>query len=301
MLNIGYFKGQPTDYVIKYSGGSVASEGPGLAFYFWQHKTQIVAVPTASADASFVFNEVAGNFQTVTIQGQLTYRIVNPKVVAERLNFAVDPVRRAFLSKDPEQLAQRIINLVQMETRRQVLERPLEDALRETQAIAAGVLERVQKGNLLQNMGVELLNVYILAAKPTPEVGKALEAEHRENLLRRADQAIYARRAAAVEEERKIKENQLASDIALEEGRRKFIDLQGENATQEAENRGKALEKEASYQAKALAMQLGSYKGFDAKTILALGIKDLGANAARVGSLNITTELLAGLLDAKHG
>lgn len=301
MLNIGYFKGQPTDYVIKYSGGAITSEGPGLAFYFWQHKTQIVAVPTASADASFVFNEVAGNFQAVTIQGQLTYRIVNPKVVAERLNFSVDPVRRTFISKDPEQLAQRIINLVQMETRRQVLERPLENALRDTQAIAAGVLERVQKGNLLQNMGVELLNVYILAAKPTPEVGKALEAEHRETLLRRADQAIYARRAAAVEEERKIKENQLASDIALEEGRKKFIDLQGENATQEAENRGKALEKEASYQAKALSMQLDSYKGLDARTILALGLKDLGANASRVGNLNITTELLAGLLDAKNG
>lgn len=301
MLNIGYFKGQPTEYIIKYSAGAIADEGPGLAFYYWRHKTQIVAVPTASADASFVFNEVAGNFQAVTIQGQLTYRIVSPKVVASRLNFAVDPARRTFLSKDPDQLAQRIINLVQMETRRQVLERPLEDALRDTQTIAAGVLERVQKGALLQQMGVELLNVYILSAKPTPEVGKALEAEHRESLLRRADQAIYARRAAAVEEERKIKENQLASDIALEEGRKKFIDLQGENASLEAENRGKALEKEASHQAKALSMQLDSYKGLDAKTILALGFKELGANAARVGSLNITTELLAGILDAKNG
>ena len=68
-----------------------------------------------------------------------------------------------------------------------------------------------------------------MAAKPTPEVGQALEAEYRETLLRKADEAIYARRAAAVQEERKIKENELSREIALEEQKKKLIDLQGEN------------------------------------------------------------------------
>ena len=76
-------------------------------------------------------------------------------------------------------------------------------------------------------LGAELLNVYFISAKPTPEVAKALEADYRETLLRKADMAIYARRAAAVEEERKIKENELNTEIALEEQRRRLIDLQG--------------------------------------------------------------------------
>ena len=71
-------------------------------------------------------------------------------------------------------------------------------------------------------------------------MAKALEAEYRETLLRKADMAISARRAAAVEEERKIKENELNTEITLEEQRRQLIDLQGSNELQEATNRGKA-------------------------------------------------------------
>ena len=78
-------------------------------------------------------------------------------------------------------------------------------------------------------MGTELLSVYFVAVKPTPEVAKALEADYRETLLRKADMAIYARRAAAVEEERKIKENELNTEITLEEQRQKLVDLQGQN------------------------------------------------------------------------
>jgi hypothetical protein len=49
--------------------------------------------------------------------------------------------------------------------------------------------------------------------------------------------AISAHRVVAVEEERKIKENELNTEITLEEQRRRLIDLQGENAFREAESR----------------------------------------------------------------
>ena len=67
MLNIGYFKLQPNEFIIKYASGRVAREGQGLAFFYWKHNTQVVAVPTSSVDANLVFNEVTRNFQSVTI------------------------------------------------------------------------------------------------------------------------------------------------------------------------------------------------------------------------------------------
>ena len=94
MLNIGYFKAQPTEYIIKYASGRVAREGQGLAFFYLRHNTQVVAVPTSSVDANLVFNEVTSNFQAVTIQGQFTYRIHDPKRAAELLNFTMDPRTR---------------------------------------------------------------------------------------------------------------------------------------------------------------------------------------------------------------
>jgi regulator of protease activity HflC (stomatin/prohibitin superfamily) len=298
MFNIGFFKGQATEHVIKYVGGRVAKEGAGLAFYYLKHNTQIVAIPTSSTDANFVFNEVTNNFQAVTIQGQFTYRIHNPTQAASLLNFTIDPHTRAYVSNDPERLPQRIANIIQMETRGEIQRRSLEETLRDSQTIAAGALGRIRDGALLEPMGVELLSVYFLSAKPTPEVAKALEAEYRETLLRKADEAIYARRAAAVEEERKIKENELNTEITLEQRRQQLIELQGSNTLQEAEHRGKALELEADYKSKAMGMELAVYQTLDPRVLLALAMRELGQNAGNIGNLTITSEILAALLNA---
>src|SRR5205823_2592583 len=159
----------------------------------------------------------------------------------------------------------------------------LEEALGQYETIAANVQTRIKGGALLEPLGAELLNVYFVSAKPTPEVGKALEAGYRETLLRKADEAIYARRAAAVEEERKIKENELNTEITLEERRRLLIELSGENALREADNRGRALEREAESKAKAKERELLVYKTMEPRAILALAMNELGQNAGQIG------------------
>ena len=293
----GYYKGQPNDHIIKFAGGRVVREGDGISFFYLVHNTTIAAVPTTSRDVNFVFNEITNSFQPVTIQGQCTYRITNARLAASLLNFTVDVWKGQYLTDDPDKIPQRITNIIQMETRSEIQRRSLEDTLAQTESIAASVLNRIREGRLLDPVGVELISIYIVAAKPTPEVGKALEAQYRETLLRRADEAIYARRAAAVEEERKIKENELSTDITLEQRRRELIDLQGANTLQEAEFRGQALVQEGDYRATATERELSAYKGQDPRLILALALKELGANAGNIGNLTITTEMLSGLLN----
>jgi regulator of protease activity HflC (stomatin/prohibitin superfamily) len=297
MFGIGYFKGQPTDYIQRYSTGTVRREGLGLAFYYWRFNTQIVAVPTTARDADFVFNEITSNFQEVTVQGQLTYRIREPKKAAQLLNLRIDPDRYTYVSDDLNALAQKISNVVRIETRSEVEKRTLADVLRDSRSIAREVEQRVREAAVLDPLGVELLSVFFLSARPTPEVAKALEAEYREALMRRADEAIYARRGAAVDEERKIKEKQLESDKALEQQRQTLIDLQGANALKEAENCGLALEKEAQYRARSAEMDLAVVRGLEPRMLLAIALRELGRNAGKVGNLNITSELLASLLN----
>ena len=90
-----YFKGQPTDYIYRYSGGRLRGEGQAKAFYYWRYNTQVVAVPTQSQDVSFDFNELSADHQQVTIQGQATFRISEPKRAAQRFNFSIDPLTPA--------------------------------------------------------------------------------------------------------------------------------------------------------------------------------------------------------------
>lgn len=293
-----YFKGQPTDYVLRYAGGKVRAEGPGLAFFYWPYNTQVVAVPTQSLEAAFVFKELTRDYQEITLQGQATYRVRDPKSAAGQLNFRIDPIKQSYASDDPEKLGRRVTNLVQVETRAEVARRPLEEAIREATALAAAVAERVRAAPALAALGIELQTVDILSARPTPEVAKALEAEYREALLRKADEAVYARRAAAVDEEKTIKEKELASESALEEKRRGLIELQGANSIQEAEFQAQARERTSTAEARAAEKQLAVYKGLDPRALLAYAMHELGSKADQVGNLTITTEMLAGLLNA---
>jgi regulator of protease activity HflC (stomatin/prohibitin superfamily) len=297
MFGIGHFKGQPTDFIIRYSSGVMRQSGQGISFYYWHYNTQIVAIPTTSTDAHFVFKEITNNFQEVTIQGQVTYRITNPTKASELLNLRIDPETYKHVTEDLKVLAQRITNILQIETRSEVEKRSLEEMIRDSQSIASIINSRLREGTLLQSFGVELISLYFLSVRAAPEMVKAMEAEYRESLLRKADEAVYARRAAAVDEERKIKEKELSSDVALELQRKEFLILQGNNALQEAENHGVALEREAQSKAKATEMELSVLRSLEPRTLLALALRELGQNAGRVGNLTITTEMLSNLLN----
>jgi hypothetical protein len=297
MFNIRFYKGQPAEYVLKYVAGRITQEGLGRAFFYLQHNTQIVVIPTSTRDANFVFNETTNNFQAVTIQGQFTYRIYSPQQAASLLNFTFDPKRSAYVSEDPERLPQRIANIIQMETRRELQQRTLEETLRESQSIAATTRSRIQESRLLEPLGVELIDLFFVNARPTPEVARALEAQYRETLLRQADEAIYARRAAAVEEERTIKERERSTEIALEQQRQELIAMQGENAQREAEFKGQAIETLAAFQARASEQALAVYRTIDPRIVLAMAMKEVGAHAQRIGNLTITTEMMASLLN----
>src|SRR5512141_2054404 len=170
MALIAYFKGEPTEYVLVYRGGRLRRSGVALSFYYLVPSTSIVSVPTGTIDSQFILNETSGNFQAVTVQGQLTYRINDPKAIASILNYTIDPKTRAYKSNDPEKVAQRIVNEVQAQVRSELLKMTLEDALKQSASIAANVLAKIKDADVLKSIGVEVLALYIIAIKPTPEM-----------------------------------------------------------------------------------------------------------------------------------
>lgn len=286
MAWLQYFKGEPTEYILAYSNGKVFRQGAGKAFWYWRHKTSIVLVPASTTDALFVLNEATGNFQAVTLQGQITYRIAQPETIAGLLNFTINPKTRDYLSEDPEKLNQRIVNIVQTLTRKELAGLSLEDALSSAERMGRTVLTQMQQEPALAAMGVECLSLFYTSIKATPEMTKALEAEYREALQKRADQAIYARRADAVEQERKIKQNELSTSIDLEKRRQELVDLQGENSRKQAE-----------FEAEATRIKFDPYLKMDARLLTALAFRDFAGNAQKIGNLTITSEILEQLLN----
>jgi regulator of protease activity HflC (stomatin/prohibitin superfamily) len=287
---IGYYKSNPTDYVLLYQQGQVRRAGPGLAFFYWAPTSSIVSIPVSTVDVPFILNETTGNFQAVTVQGQVTYRVANPRQLAGLLNFAVDPRAHAYLSTDPDKLPQRIVNALQTHLHAELLRRALEDALREAADIAASVMTQLRAETVLAAMGVECLTLVINSIKPTPEMAKALEAEYREGLQQRADHAIYTRRAVAVEQERRIKENELNTQVTLEQKRQELVDLQGQNSNRQSE-----------YDARSNDIWLEPWRRTAPGVLLGLAFKLMGENAQHIGNLTIAPEILSALLGANAG
>ncbi|MEL6588266.1 MAG: hypothetical protein AAFY65_05075 [Pseudomonadota bacterium] len=86
----------------------------------------------------------------------------------------------------------------------------------------ASLLDRVDF-----TIGLAPVSLRIAALAPSPEVSRALEGPTFGRLQQKADEAMFARRALAVEKARAIAENELANQVEL-------AARQGENARAEA-------------------------------------------------------------------
>ncbi len=316
LFGIRYLKSSPTTYILQYSNGKPVREGAGLSFFYLAMRAVIVKVPLSSVDAPFVFNEVSSDFQDVTIQGQISYRIADPKLLSLLLDFSVDANGR-YASDDPKKLDDRLVSLTHVLTSAIAHRLKLREILGAHDRFVTEVLKGLRESPAITMLGIEILGLAVLSIKPSPETGKALEAEAREATLRTADEAVYARRNAAVTLERLIKESELNTELAVEEKKRQIreskiaadIALEQQRATlldQRVEND----RKDADAKAYALNAMLTPLKGVDWHTLMALtagkadpkltiamAFRDLAENAGKVGELNITPDLLGALLD----
>jgi hypothetical protein len=315
MLGIRYMKAAPTTYVLHFAGGRLRREGAGLSFFYWAPGSTIAAVPVASVDVPFVFEEKTADFQSVTIQGQLTYRVTDPCRAAAVLDFSLGP-DGGYQSEDPGRMDERLVRAAQVLARTFTERRTLREALASADALAAELLPVLKTDPAVSLMGLEVLSLAVQSVRPTPEMARALEAEAREALQRESDEAIYERRNAAVEQERKIKENELNTEIAVEEKKRQVRETQmaAEVAVEErrqelVDRRVENDRKVADARAYALEAQIKPVRGLDWKTLMALAaggadpklmialaFRELAENAQKIGELNVTPDLLKSLI-----
>jgi hypothetical protein len=279
---INYYKGEPNTYVLCHRNGKLVQHGAGINFFYLPSTTSIAAVPLASQESLFIFNETTANFQEVSIQGALTYRLTDPLELAKRLDFTIAPKTHLYKGEDPQQLVQRVVNSVQAHTRSEVSRRSLEDALSEVKDLASVVFDKVAGAPELKAIGIELEGLHFTAVKATPEMQKALEADYRESLHKRADQAIYDRRKSAVDEERKIRESEMNTEVELENRRKDLVDMQAENSLTLAEAEAKADE-----------LKLEPYGELPPQALIGLALKEWASNAGTIENLSITPDLLS--------
>lgn len=334
MFGIRFLKVDPTDYILQFNGGKVVREGAGLSFFYFSPTTSLVSVPIGSMDVPFIFQEVTSDYQEVTVQGQIIFRVSEPKKLSQLMNFTLAPNGKDYATDEPSKLSQRLINHVQVLTRASIRSIQLRDSLGQSEALVSSISEGLRSSETLASLGIEVLGLSILAIKPTPEMARALEADAREQVLREADEAVYRRRNASVEQERNIKENELNTEIAVENKKRQILEtkMEAEKSVQQKkreiqeaemlarialEQKNKELvalatvnaKEEADSKAYALSVMMKALSGTDPKVLqalasagmdpaqlVAMSFVEIAERADRIGQLNVSPDLLKELL-----
>ncbi|MFJ5772694.1 SPFH domain-containing protein [Streptomyces sp. NPDC093094] len=240
-LGMRHLRGAPTAHIRHHRSGRLVHDGPGLSFWFRPLTATLSEIPVDDRELAMTFHARTSDFQDVAVQATVTFRIADPALAATRLDFSVDPDTGVWRGTPLEQLGTLLTETAQQHALDVLARTPLAAALADgvstvRERLAAGLAAEPR----LPATGIEIVAVRVMALRPEPEVERALRTPAREQIQQEADRATYERRAVAVERERAIAENELASKIELARREEQLVEQRGTNARREAEENAAA-------------------------------------------------------------
>jgi regulator of protease activity HflC (stomatin/prohibitin superfamily) len=323
---LSHLRAEPNQFVLHFRKGHLVRQGAGLAYWFSPLSAAVAQVPVEDVETTFLFRELSADLQEVNVQCTLRYRSVDPARTAGRVNFTISLATGAWLEEPLDRLASLWSQLALRPARGYLNGVPLVEAVRGgAQVVQSAIEEALRKEPELEAMGLTVVSVHVVQVSPSAELEKALQTPTREAIQQKADQASFERRALAVEKERAIKENELATEIELARRQDQLIRQQGANQLQqvvqqnEADNARAAAERErrtlaaesgaaetrlladaeaaarrltGAADAETEGLRAAAWRDAPARVLLGLALRELGAKVQSIHHLNITPDLL---------
>jgi hypothetical protein len=308
-----------TDHLVHIRRGRTVHSGTGQAFWFRPLSSALSEVPVDDRELSLLFHARTADFQDVTVQATVGYRIEDPELAGTRIDFALDPGTGQWRGRPLDQVAQLLTESAQQHAVDLLAGFSLSAAL--TGGIAA-VRERVTSGlqddERLRRSGIGVLDVRVVALRPEADLERALQTPAREQVQAEADRATYERRATAVERERAISENELQSKIELAVREEQLVTQQGANERRRATEAAAAqrIEVEAraeqegltaaaraqttrligAAEAEAERARIAVYATAEPRLLLALAAREAAANLPQVNSVTLSPDVVGAAL-----
>ncbi|RIV87813.1 SPFH domain-containing protein [Aurantiacibacter zhengii] len=305
---LAMLRADPSQHVLRYANGRLKASGRGLVFWFAPATASLAEVPLDDREMTFFAKGRSADFQDVSVQGMIGWHVAAPELAAERIDFSIDPRNGRWNARPVESIETRISGIVAQAALEYLAKAPVQallDAGVDPLRHAIGVALADNPG-LLQ-IGVEVVSVRLANLAPTSELERALQTPTFEALQQKADEATFARRALAVEKERAIAENELATKVELARRQKLLTAEEAENARDEARGAAEALLIEAEAdaariraveEARAAAEQahMAVYRDLPPQVLLGLAAREFAAKVDRIEHLNVTPDMLAQLV-----
>lgn len=319
LLFVRHLRAEPTSWVMLQRNGRSRRAGQGVSFWFRPLGASIVEVPLENRELPFLFHGRTKDYQEVSVQGVVTYRIAHPELIAQRISFAIDGSTGVHTEQPLDKLAltltqlaqQRAIDHVAQSALRALLSAPLEQ-------MRTLIHDGLSVDNGVAELGVEVVSTRIARIAPTAELERALQMPTRETIQQTADEATFQRRALAVEKERAIAENELQNKIELARREEVLIEQEGQNAKKEASEAAEAeriraesdaatrrvaasseadaIESVEGARTRAEEARMDIYRELPTSALLGLAARDLAGKLEKIEHLTLSPDSFGPLL-----
>lgn len=162
-----HLRSTPTSHVRHLRRGKVAHEGIGAAFWFRPLSAAVSEVPVDDRELPLFFHARTVDFQDITVQATVTYRITDPAVAAQRIDFSIDLGTGRWRATPLEQVAGLLTESAQQQALDLLARTPLAAALLDG---VAAVRERVTAGLAgdlrLAETGITVIGVRVVGLAP---------------------------------------------------------------------------------------------------------------------------------------
>lgn len=315
---VRHLRAEPSRHVLYWRKGQLKKSARGLAIWFQPLSASIAELPCDNRELPFVFHARSEDYQDVTVQGVVTWRVADPELLAERLDFSLDLSSGKWLEKPLDQIAEMLTGQAQQFAWSYLVHQSVRVLLADgVEAIRDRISSGLKESSALPSMGIEVVEVVVSRITPTSELEKAMQTPALEAIQQAADEATFERRALAVEKERAIQENELQNQIELSSREAELILQRGQNdqrAAKEAaeskrieseaaaartrldsETRADSIVKVEAARIDAERERMEIYKDLEPKVMLGLAAREFASKLQKVEHLNLTPDLLGSL------
>ncbi|WP_152048762.1 SPFH domain-containing protein [Aureimonas psammosilenae] len=301
-------RSEASRHVIHFRKGRVRRSGRGLVFWFDPETASIAELPMDDREMTLFVRGRSQDFQTLSVQGTVGWHVVDPALLAGRIDFSIDLASGKPQGEPVEQIEARISGIANQAVLQELARAPVRALLDAGPDALRGALESALAGDpALAAIGVAVVSVRLTNLAPSAELERALQTPTFEALQGKADEATFERRALAVEKERAIAQNELATKTELARREKLLITEEGENARSRAAGLAEAHQVEAEAEAgrirvvegaraEAERQRISAYRDLPPAVLLGLAARELAGKLDTIEHLNVTPDLLAAVM-----
>lgn len=309
--NLGFLaqlRADASNHVIRYRKGKIRQSGRGLVFWFRPETASIAELPMDDREMALFVKGRSQDFQSVAVQGTLTWHVADPELLATRVDFSIGLFTGAYQSEPIQRIETRLSGLVNQAALQYLAQAPVRALLDAGPEPLRHALEAaLASDSALVDIGLSVVAIRLTNLAPSSELERALQTPTFEALQQKADEATFERRALAVDKERAIAENELANKTELARREKLLISEEAENARNRATGVAEAQLVESGAEAERIRTVEGAraeaerdriaiYRDLPPAVLLGLAARELAGKLDTIEHLNVTPDLLASIV-----